>query len=1047
MLGFGAGLLPGASLIAQVVAPTVTPQPKVVGSTGGFLTGSSGTVSFTVGESMIPTYTASADILTLGFQQDTPPVSDSLGTLRSFVDGRWVDSSTWQVFSGFAWVPSPAAPDGQTPLVTVVNHVTADTVISAGKVAVGSGGTLSISNTFTINPIDSTPILTVNANGILEIDNNGNLLPPSFGIFPPTVNLYGGVLNIDSGAVIGSPFNPSFNYDILGNADSNGVKSQININNSFLNAASIQMNSGAIHWYAGDISGAYITSIAGIINNDSFSIITTKGVPMHFYDQMLDNRKTLVIDTAAGQLRTSVIIATRDGGASYYNRDTAATTIIADTLQLASYSDITGDIDLQRKGVFYPNYPYLNTQLSASILGNGSLLIGANYNPYGTINFPGQDTITLVGCMYEFNTSNMNIANQSDITILAPGCGITMDTLVLDPGSTLQTVGGFTVNKYFSWGPNGESLIGSDSLTIASTANANFNSTQGYSQTTILNLGTINWTYGSISGIADSTLPGGTIINNGVINAILPADGSNLVMTDQQIRNNGRIYVSAAGGGQLQFNKQYNAATQFNNNTGGRVVVGAGVFDRNIPGLENGVDSIAAGAVYQVGVPGLVFTNADYYNNGSITGDNMQLAGAVAQALNGNGSIDSLEINNAQGVSLGGNQTIEKSLTLARGNISLNSYNLVVSDSTVPGQASLQGGSLTSYVVADGGGFLQQEVANTGSNVVFPIGTTASYLPATVSLAPGSPNYTLGASLYDSIYSAYNSSDLPVGAAVATDVVERTWLLRPFRTTGTGTPAAAVSLQWNPADEATGFVRGGSLELAHYTGGVWDPGPGLTATGTDPYVVTRSGLSSFSPFGIFSGGAPLPVTLIEFTGQTVPAGNLLQWQTSSELNNDHFVVQRSATGSTFNALGIVGGNGTSSIVNDYQFLDSTPLAGNNFYRLQQVDKDGNSTYSRIILLGGSGAAGALLLYPNPATTQLNFVLPADMGTGNPAAPNATAGNVQINIFDATGQLVQSIQYNTTGAGFPLDISLLKPGAYTITLFQGKTQQIGRFIKL
>jgi hypothetical protein len=47
----------------------------------------------------------------------------------------------------------------------------------------------------------------------------------------------------------------------------------------------------------------------GIINNDSFSIVTTTGVPMHFYDQALDNRKTLVIDTAAGQLRTSVIIA------------------------------------------------------------------------------------------------------------------------------------------------------------------------------------------------------------------------------------------------------------------------------------------------------------------------------------------------------------------------------------------------------------------------------------------------------------------------------------------------------------------------------------------------------------------------------------------------------------------------------------------------------------------------------------------------------------------------------------------------------------------
>jgi hypothetical protein len=350
----------------------------------------------------------------------------------------------------------------------------------------------------------------------------------------------------------------------------------------------------------------------------------------------------------------------------------------------------------------------------------------------------------------------------------------------------------------------------------------------------------------------------------------------------------------------------------------------------------------------------------------------------------------------------------------------------------------LQGGSSTSYVVADGGGFLQQEVANTGSNVIFPIGTAGSYLPATVSLAPGSPNYTLGASLYDSVYSAYNgSSDVPVGAGVATDVVERTWVLRPFRTTGTGAPSASVGLQWDPADEAPGFVRGGNLQLAHYTGGAWDGGPDLLATGADPYVVTRSGLSSFSPFGIFSGGLPLPVTLIDFTGQTVPAGNLLQWQTSSELNNDHFVVQRSATGSTFNALGVVAGNGTSFTVNDYQFLDGMPLTGNNFYRLQQVDKDGHATYSSIIVLGGGGGAGSLVLYPNPATTVVNLVLPG----------NGVGGNLQVNIFDATGQLLQSVQYNTTGAALPLDISLLKPGLYTVTLNQGKSRQMARFVKL
>jgi hypothetical protein len=1036
LLVFGAALLPAADLFAQVVAPTAKPQPKVVSTTGGFLTGSGGSVSFTVGESMIPTYTTAADVLTLGFQQDTPPVSDSLGTLRSFVDGRWVDSSTWEVFSGFAWVPSPAAPDLQTPLATVLNHVTADTILSVGKVAVGNGGNLSISNMFTINPIDTTPILTVNAGGTLEIDNNGDLLTPSFGFLPPTVNLYGGTLNIDSGAEIGSAFNPSFNYNIYGNADSNGVKSQININNAFLNAAILQMNSGTIHWYAGDISGPFITSEAGITNNDSFSIVTTTGVPLHMYDQILDNRKTLVIDTAAGKARTSVIIANRNGGATYFNRDTAATEIIADTFQIAAFSNITGNINLERNGVFYPNNPFNNTQFAANILGKGSLLIGANYNPFGTINFPGQDTITIQGCMYEFNTANMNISNQSDITVLAPGCGISMDTLVLDPGSTLKTVGGLTVNNYFSWGPNGESLVGSDSLIIASTANASFNSAQGFSQTTILNLGTINWTYGSISGIADSALPGGKIINNGTINAILPADGSNLVMTDQQIQNNGRIYVSAAGGGQLQFNKQFNAATQFNNNAAGRVVVAGGVFDRNIPGLEDGVDSVAAGAVYQLGVAGLVFTNALYSNSGSITGDNMELAGVVAQTVGGNGSIDSLQIDNAQGVGLGGNQTIEKSLVLTRGNLSLHAFNLVVSDSLVPGQASLQGGSSTSYVVADGGGFLEQEVSNTGSAVVFPIGTSGSYLPATVSLAPGSPNYTIGASLYDSVYSAYNSSDLPVGAGISTDAVERTWVLRPFRTTETGSPVATVSLQWNPADEATGFLRGGNLQLAHYTGGAWNAGPNLLATGSDPYVLTRSGLTSFSPFGIFSGGLPLPVTLLDFTGQTVRGGNLLQWQTSSEINNDHFVVQRSATGSSFTALGLVAGNGTSSIVNDYQFLDSMPFAGDNFYRLQQVDMNGNSAYSQIVLLGGTGGRNSLTLYPNPATEVLNIVVPSDV----------SPGEMQINLYDGMGQLALSGLYNNTGAGWPLNISLLKPGVYTVILYQGKTREIGRFIK-
>jgi hypothetical protein len=1022
----------GKGLMAQVVLPKAVDQPQVVSTSGGFIKNSNGSVSFTVGESMIPTYAATADILTLGFQQDTPPLSDSLGELRSVVDGRWVASSTWQVFSGYAWVPATMAPDQQTPLAVVMNHVTVDTVVSAGKVAVNSGGNLSLTNAFTINPLDSTPILTVNANGILEVDNTGDLLSPNFSVFPPTVNLYGGTLNVNGG-VIGSLFVPAYNFSIQGNGDSNGVRSQININSSFANSASLQMNTGTIHWYGGNINGPYITSTAGVINNDSFAIVTTPGVPMYF-NEFLDNRKTLVIDTAVGQSRSSVIISSSAGSGYYNNRDTATTTIIGDTLQVAAPSDLTGDIALQRKGVLYLNNPYMGTEFNVAVLGNGSLVFNPYFNPFGTVTFPGQDTISLVGCLNSYG--NMNISNQSFITTLAPGCGFSMDTLVLDPGSTLQTVGGFTVNGYFSWGPDGESLIGSDTFTIASTAIANFNSAHGYSQTTIINNGTINWTAGSIAGIADSTLPGGTIINNGVINAVLPAGGTNLVMTDQTIQNNGSIYVSGTGTGQLQINKQYNANTQFNNNAAGRVVVQSGVFDRNIPGLENGVDSVASGAVYNIAVPGLVFTNAQYSNSGAIHGNNMRFGGTVQQTLNGSGSVDSMEVNNAQGLGLGGSQTILKNLALTSGNITLHANDLVVSDSLVPGQATLQGGASTSYVVADGGGSFQQEVPNTGTDVIFPIGTASSYLPATVNMAAGSPYYTLGARLYDSLYSGYNASDVPTGMFISSDAVGRTWILHPYRTTGSGTPNAAVTVQWNTTDQAPGFDPTASVQLGHYTGGAWDAGPALTALGSNPYVLTRSSISSFSPFGVFGNGVPLPVTLLDFTGQVQVQGNLLQWQTSSEVNNDHFVVQRSGDGGTFGSLGVVPGNGTSSLVNDYQFLDSFPMTGNNFYRLQQVDRDGHATYSAIILLNDPGGSG-MRLYPNPATTILNIVPPT----------NSVSGLIQVDIFDATGQLVQS-QENITAIGvLPLNISLLKPGIYTITLYLAHSRLLGRFIKL
>lgn len=106
--------------------------------------------------------------------------------------------------------------------------------------------------------------------------------------------------------------------------------------------------------------------------------------------------------------------------------------------------------------------------------------------------------------------------------------------------------------------------------------------------------------------------------------------------------------------------------------------------------------------------------------------------------------------------------------------------------------------------------------------------------------------------------------------------------------------------------------------------------------------------------GLFSttipSGAPLPVTLVEFQGILVNNEVVLSWSTSSEQNSRVFEVERSDEGHTFKTIGYVPAAGSSSGTKQYTFRDGRITQENNFYRLRQVDMDGNIVYSRIVLV-------------------------------------------------------------------------------------------------
>ncbi|MFD2721745.1 FG-GAP-like repeat-containing protein [Hymenobacter monticola] len=139
---------------------------------------------------------------------------------------------------------------------------------------------------------------------------------------------------------------------------------------------------------------------------------------------------------------------------------------------------------------------------------------------------------------------------------------------------------------------------------------------------------------------------------------------------------------------------------------------------------------------------------------------------------------------------------------------------------------------------------------------------------------------------------------------------------------------------------------------------------------------------------------PLPVVLTSFAGQAASTGNQLKWSTAQEVKSASFVVEASADGSSFAAIGELAAAGNSGTVRNYEYLDASATAlsaSRRYYRLRQVDLDGTVAYSPVVTLTRTSAATAtapksLDAYPNPFAGTLTVALP---GAAEPQAAALT----------------------------------------------------------
>jgi rhamnogalacturonan endolyase len=123
---------------------------------------------------------------------------------------------------------------------------------------------------------------------------------------------------------------------------------------------------------------------------------------------------------------------------------------------------------------------------------------------------------------------------------------------------------------------------------------------------------------------------------------------------------------------------------------------------------------------------------------------------------------------------------------------------------------------------------------------------------------------------------------------------------------------------------------------------------------------------------IYTAGTVLPVKWIFFTAREVNGKVLLEWNTASETNNLAFTIQRSQDGVSFSTIGSLSGKENSTTISRYTSWDHKPVNGNNYYRIKQVDKDGKSSYTQIVVLNFSDNPAALIISPNPVSNYVTL---------------------------------------------------------------------------
>ena len=163
--------------------------------------------------------------------------------------------------------------------------------------------------------------------------------------------------------------------------------------------------------------------------------------------------------------------------------------------------------------------------------------------------------------------------------------------------------------------------------------------------------------------------------------------------------------------------------------------------------------------------------------------------------------------------------------------------------------------------------------------------------------------------------------------------------------------------------------------------------------------------------------ALLPVTFVNFYVGQYNNDVRLNWATANEANNNHFEIERSFDGADWTTIGMVLGTLNSSTTTSYSYTDKNVKAPVVYYRIKQVDNNGQYVYTSIKSVKNNEVKNNTQIYASGKSIVVKFDEPKE--------------NVTVKVMNMNGQVISQQKINQAGTMISMNSNVKQNGLYVV----------------